>query len=75
MLSAVINPNLAKDAKFKDVSGNWAEGEINMLSDMGIVKGTDDGLFRPNANATRSESLLMILRMLNISLDSSLDIE
>jgi hypothetical protein len=75
MLAAVINPNLAKETKFKDILGNWAEAEINMLSDMGIVKGTVDGLFKPNANATRSEALLMILRMLNSSLDFSLDIE
>ncbi|WP_082111062.1 S-layer homology domain-containing protein [Paenibacillus algorifonticola] len=41
----------------------------------GIVKGTPDSLFKPNANATRSESLLMILRMLNASLDHLLDLE
>ncbi|WP_256758150.1 S-layer homology domain-containing protein [Cohnella sp. WQ 127256] len=45
------------------------------LSNMGIVKGTADGSFKPNAEATRSESLLMILRMLNVSLGLSLDIE
>jgi hypothetical protein len=64
-----------KHSKFKDVIGHWAEAEIDTLSDMGIVKGTPDGLFKPNANATRSESLLMILRMLNASLDHSLDVE
>jgi hypothetical protein len=36
---------------------------------------TSAGLFKPNANATRSESLLMILRMLNASLKQSLDVE
>ncbi|CAK4829779.1 unnamed protein product [Aphanomyces euteiches] len=75
MLSKVMNTTLVKDAKFKDVSGNWAEAEIDTLSDMGIVKGATDGSFKPNANATRSESLLMILRMLNVSLGLSLDIE
>lgn len=75
MLSKVINTTFVKDSKFKDVSGSWAEAEINTLSEMGIVKGTDDGSFKPNAKATRSESLLMIMRMLNVSLGHTLDIE
>lgn len=75
MLSKVMNTTLVKNDKFKDVSGNWAEAEIDTLSDMGIVKGTADGSFKPNANATRSESLVMILRMLNASLGHSLDVE
>jgi uncharacterized repeat protein (TIGR02543 family) len=75
MLSKAINIPLVKSTKFNDVSGHWAEAEIDTLSDMGIVKGTAEGSFKPNANATRSESLLMILRMLNVSLSLSLDIE
>ncbi|CAK4833570.1 unnamed protein product [Aphanomyces euteiches] len=75
MLSKVINTTLIKEAKFKDVSGNWAEAEIDTLSNLGIIRGTEDGSFKPNAYATRSESLLMILRMLNVSLGLSLDIE
>ncbi|WP_438350256.1 S-layer homology domain-containing protein [Paenibacillus sp. FA6] len=75
MLSKVMNTTIVKNDKFNDVSGNWAEAEIATLSDMGIVKGSADGSFKPNANATRSESLVMILRMLNASLGDSLDIE
>ncbi|BBI33367.1 S-layer homology domain-containing protein [Cohnella abietis] len=75
MLSKVMNTILVKDNKFKDASGHWAEAEIDTLSEMGIVKGSANGSFKPNANATRSESLLMILRMLNVSLGHSLDIE
>ncbi|MEC0090705.1 S-layer homology domain-containing protein [Paenibacillus macquariensis] len=68
MLAKVMNTTLVKNDKFKDVSGNWAEAEIATLSDMGIVKGSTDGSFKPNSNATRAESLVMILRMLNASL-------
>ncbi|MCW3790407.1 S-layer homology domain-containing protein [Paenibacillus sp. LS1] len=75
MLSEVMNTSFERNNKFKDVIGHWAEAEIGTLSDMGIVKGTPDGVFRPNANATRYESLLMILRMLNASLDHSLNVE
>ncbi|GFZ76066.1 hypothetical protein GCM10008018_21980 [Paenibacillus marchantiophytorum] len=75
MLSKVINTPFVKSAKFNDVAGHWAEAEIDTLSDMGIVKVAADGSFKPNASATRFESLLMVLRMLNISLGLSLDIE
>lgn len=75
MLSKVMNTTLVKSDKFKDVLGNWAEHEINTLSEMGIVKGGTDGSFKPNASATRYESILMILRMLNVSLEHTLDIE
>ena len=75
MLSQVMNLTLVQEVKFKDISGNWAEDEINTLSDMGIVKGTSDDLFEPNAKATRHESLLMILRMLNASLGYTIDVE
>ncbi|BBI34235.1 S-layer homology domain-containing protein [Cohnella abietis] len=76
ILSKVINITLSSNpTKFSDVSGSWAEDAINKLSDSGIVKGASDGSFKPNAKATRSESLLMILRMLNVSLNLSLDIE
>jgi len=76
MISKVINTtSTSNPTKFNDVSGSWAEDAINALSDSGIVKGAGDGSFKPNAKATRSESLLMILRMLNVSLGLSLDIE
>lgn len=76
MLARVMNRHYEINTKYEDVRGHWAEAEIDTLSDMGIVKGiSTDGLFNPNAHATRFESLLMILRMLNVSLDHSLDIE
>jgi hypothetical protein len=76
MLSKVMNTTSASNpTKFSDVSGSWAEDAINGLSDSGIVKGAGDGSFKPNSKATRSESLLMIMRLLNVSLGLSLDIE
>lgn len=75
MLSGIMNTTFVRNDKFKDIKGHWAEAEISTLADMGIVKGTPEGVFKPNANATRYESLIMILRMLNASLDHSLDIE
>lgn len=75
MLSKVINTtSTSNPTKFNDVLGRWAEDAINGLSYSGIVKGAGDGSFKPNAKATRSESLLMILRMLNVSPGLLLDI-
>ncbi|AJS61201.1 S-layer homology domain-containing protein [Paenibacillus sp. IHBB 10380] len=75
MFSKVINTTSPSNpTKFNDVLGRWAEDALNGLSDSDIVKGRVKGSFKPNARATRSESLLMILRMLNVSLGLLLDI-
>ncbi|WP_429374734.1 S-layer homology domain-containing protein [Paenibacillus sp. DS2015] len=68
--TAPTNPN-----NINDISGSWAEEAIKGLSNSGILKGGTDASFKPNAKATRSESLLMIMRLLNVSLGGSLDIE
>ncbi|KGE19401.1 S-layer homology domain-containing protein [Paenibacillus wynnii] len=76
MLSKVMNTSSASNpTKFNDIAGSWAEDAIHRLSDNGIINGAGDGSFNPNAKATRSESLLMILRLLNVSLGHSLDID
>ena len=38
---------------FTDTKGNWAEHEIALVADAGIVGGYPDGTFRPNNNITR----------------------
>ncbi|QGR00244.1 S-layer homology domain-containing protein [Paenibacillus psychroresistens] len=76
MLSKVLNTtSIPKPSKFSDISTSWASSAINTLTDIGIVNGASNESFKPKANATRSESLMMILRMLNISLGLSLEIE
>ncbi|MFF2093039.1 carboxypeptidase regulatory-like domain-containing protein [Paenibacillus sp. NPDC058174] len=60
------------DSKFKDVTGSWAEAQINQLAEAGIISGKSDGKFDPNATATRAESVVMILRLLNVTLDLGL---
>lgn len=76
MLSSIINATSSSTPiKFNDVSGGWAERAIGALADSGIIKGNGDGAFRPQAHATRLESLLMIMRMLNMSLGLTLDID
>ena len=58
--------------QFSDVKGNWAQNAINAAADAGIISGTGNGKFDPNANATKEQSVTMIIRMLNVTLDLGL---
>jgi len=57
-----------KDTSFNDESNipNWAKGSVQLMTNEGIIKGYDDGTFKPNKNATRGETAAMIARMLRI---------
>ncbi|MBD3922729.1 S-layer homology domain-containing protein [Paenibacillus sp. PR3] len=75
ILARVLNMSAANGAsKFSDISGHWAAGNINQLSQAGIVNGVSAGKFAPNDTATRNESVTIIMRMLNIVLDLGLDL-
>ncbi|WP_322907883.1 Ig-like domain-containing protein, partial [Paenibacillus sp. SGZ-1009] len=49
---------------FKDVNGHWALPSITTLMQTGVVKGYEDGTFRPNAGVTRAELVTMMNRLL-----------
>ncbi|NLY19831.1 MAG: S-layer homology domain-containing protein [Tissierellia bacterium] len=53
------------DSKFIDVNGYWAEDSINKLSSMGLIKGYEDGSFKPNQEITRAE----VATLMNAVLD------
>ena len=47
---------------FKDVENNhWARGYINLAYDSEIIKGYEDGTFRPNGNITYQEAITILL--------------
>ncbi|MCZ8516550.1 S-layer homology domain-containing protein [Paenibacillus filicis] len=50
---------------FTDISGSWARDAIYLSTQAGILKGYEDGTFRPKANATRAEVVTMINRLMN----------
>lgn len=52
--------HLAKDEKFKDIDFSPAKDEITYLGDMGIIEGTNENIFSPNAILTRAEYLKMV---------------
>ena len=49
---------------FTDISGHWAEEEIQRAAALGWVQGYSDGTFHPNANITRAQAVTMINRVL-----------
>ncbi|ALS25071.1 S-layer homology domain-containing protein [Paenibacillus naphthalenovorans] len=49
-------------AKFKDVSGHWAESVIAKAYDLKLISGYEDGTFRPNGQITRAEFAAILSR-------------
>ena len=56
-------------ARFKDISGHWAEGLITRAYDQNIVNGYPDGRFYPNKSVTRAEFASMINNAFHINID------
>lgn len=53
------------ESRFPDVSkSHWANGYINLATDMGIVLGDDKGTFRPNDTITYAEAMAIMVRAL-----------
>ena len=49
---------------FTDISGHWAEKEIERAATLGWVSGYMDGSFHPDAPITRAEAMTLINRVL-----------
>jgi len=55
--------------EFPDVtSDNVNEEAINVLSSLGIIKGYEDGQFKPDKEVTRAELTSLLMRLQNLSL-------
>lgn len=53
------------DGDFTDISGHWAEAEIERAASFGWIMGYTDGTFRPESYISRAEAMTMINRVLN----------
>ena len=49
---------------FNDISESWSRDCINRAANAGIIKGYDDGSFRPQNNITREEAMTIMNRVL-----------
>jgi hypothetical protein len=53
---------------FGDIQNHWAKDDIEKMSTMGYVNGSDDE-FRPNENITRAEFASLVVRILGLETD------
>jgi hypothetical protein len=56
----------AEAARFTDLSGNWCERYVNLLSDRGIILATPDGKFEPDAPITRAVLAAWMVKALGL---------
>ena len=52
------------ELKYSDIKGHWAVNFIEEVSRHNIIKGYEDGTFRPNEKIKRSETVTLINNML-----------
>ena len=48
---------------FPDIKGHWAEKSIRRAAELGLIKGYEDGTFRPNMNITRAQFVTLLYRL------------
>lgn len=75
ILSAILSGQIAIAKEFTDVNKMNADFvAIDYLSAQNILKGYDDGSFKPDQMVNRAESLKIIFAGLNITMDASADL-
>jgi len=52
-------------AGYSDTKGHWAEEAIDRWTEQNVLKGYDDGTFRPDQTVSRAELAAILNRMLN----------
>ena len=58
MLGTVVIPAMAKE--FPDTVDHWGKDAVSVWSDRGVVKGDDQGNFRPDDSVTRAETATIL---------------
>lgn len=72
IFTAALPVNVSGATKFSDIRGHWAEKYINQAVSQGIIKGYQDGTFRPNNAVTRAEFVSMVNRALKCNGSTSI---
>ncbi len=66
LLAVVMLSSTAFAAGFTDISGHWAENDINALAQRGIVNGVAEGIFDAEGTVTRAQYLKMVMETVGI---------
>lgn len=64
-LQAVYSSSLVEPIYTDVASSHWALPAIETLNTRGIIKGYENGTFKPEANITRAEAATLLSRMIN----------
>lgn len=59
-------PAFGQPQYFSDLGNHWAAGPIYKMSLKGVIKGYDDGTFKPNDPVRRVEAVTMLVRSLGL---------
>ncbi len=65
------NINVAPLNQFRDITGHWAEKDIQEMAKKGIVSGVTDTTFEPDRSITRAEFATLVVKALNLKSDIS----
>lgn len=69
ILIIVILTSTVNAVTFTDISDHWAKDYINKVANLGLVTGYNNGTFKPEANVTVLEALVMMSRLYDIDDD------
>lgn len=71
LLLSTLTPNMVFGAavQFKDITGSYAQKEIQSLSEAGIISGYEDNSFKPNKAMSRAELAKIIVLSLGLEVN------
>ncbi len=64
MLISTIMPVFAQTS---DITGHWAASQVNNWLEKGLIRGYEDGTFKPDNNITRAEFVSVLNRALGLT--------
>jgi len=59
---------------FNDTASHWADKTVKLFTKLGVVKGYEDGSFRPNDSITRGEFATIIYRVFGLTGSTSTEL-
>ncbi len=66
LICRVLGYNVGKEETiYMDVNNHWASGYINVVSKAGIMNGYGNGIFKPDENITREETIKVLSYLIN----------
>ncbi len=57
----------AQAASFTDMEGHWSDSYVAELAELGIVKGYEDGTFKPENSITNQEAFTLFARVIGVN--------